>query len=165
MDNLRRETPFEPAKAALALSPEVFFRNWQQTGARVVRAQERMMLSVANAIRMEMQFGQEMIKDHITPLPWIRETGQTTAGRAMQDFERMVAMTRDVSEELRSGFTEAAKLLTEGMGASLEESTEQVGKTMKASVEKAGGTVNAVAEAMEKAAVEDAAVLGKKKTP
>jgi hypothetical protein len=162
MDNLRRESSFEPAKAALALTPEVFFRNWQQTGARVVRAQERMMLSVANAIRMEMQFGQEMIKDHITPLPWTRETGQTTAGRAMQDFERIVAVTRDVSEELRSGFTEAAKLLTEGMGAPPQE-TEPADKTVRAAAETNGGALNAVAEAMEKAVVEDAAGLRKTK--
>ena len=35
--------------------PDVLFRNWQQIGARMMRAQERVLHGVASAARLEMR--------------------------------------------------------------------------------------------------------------
>ncbi|HQT47522.1 MAG TPA: hypothetical protein PLY97_09895 [Acidocella sp.] len=86
-------------------------RNWQLTGIRIVRAQERMLHGMMRAAQLEMQFGQEFFAGRMALLG--NAGSHETPDRATQELERMMAMLREVNEELRSGFVEATQLLTE----------------------------------------------------
>jgi hypothetical protein len=97
--------------ASSGLHPETMLRNWQLTGIRIVRAQERMLHGMMRAAQLEMQFGQEFFAGRMALLG--NAGSHETPDRATQELERMMAMLREVNEELRSGFVEATQLLTE----------------------------------------------------
>src|ERR1700756_208552 len=65
METSRQDFAQERTRAALTLMPETFVRNWQMTGLRVLRAQERMLHGMMSAARLEMQFGQDLIMNRM----------------------------------------------------------------------------------------------------
>jgi hypothetical protein len=122
MQNYTQDTSSSQAKAGVALSPEAFLRNWQEAGARVLRAQERMLHGMMNAARLELQFGQDFLSHRLDTLQAGSASGRTE--QAMKEIDRVTTLLRDVNEELRSGFSEATKLLTEG--TPMEEAAQHV---------------------------------------
>ncbi len=112
METSRHDAAAERTRAVLTMMPETFVQNWQTTGVRMLRAQERMLHGMMSVARLEMQFGQELM-NHMLRFNTRSENGATRAGGAFQEFDRMITMMREVSEELRTGFSEATQLLTE----------------------------------------------------
>jgi ElaB/YqjD/DUF883 family membrane-anchored ribosome-binding protein len=94
--------------------PETLVRNWQITGLRVLRAQERMLDGMMSATRLEMQFGQDLIMNRMAR-------------------DRMITMIREVTDELSSGFKEATQLLTE----TADEVIQDTAKAVKATTDRA----------------------------
>ena len=110
METSRQEAVQERTRAALAMMPETFVRNWQLTGLRVLRAQERMLHGMMSAARLEMQFGQDLLMNRMARFNASGDNGGRNEG-AFQEFDRMITMMREVTEELRTGFSEATQLL------------------------------------------------------
>ncbi|HEY1856634.1 hypothetical protein [Acidocella sp.] len=125
METSRHEAAHERTRAILAVTPETFVRNWQLTGLRVLRAQERMLHSMMSAARLEMQFGQDVLANRMSRFNSRSENGARADG-AFQEFDRMITMMREVTEELRGGFTEATQLLTEAAEESLRDTKKAV---------------------------------------
>jgi hypothetical protein len=133
METSRHDTAAqERTRAALAIMPETFVRNWQLTGLRVLRAQERILHGMMTAARLEMQFGQDLLMNRMARLNARGEDGGHRDG-AFQEFDRMVTLMREVTEELRSGFNEATQLLTE----TAEEAIHKTGAAAQATTDKA----------------------------
>ena len=133
METSRHDAAQERTRAALAIMPETFVRNWQMTGLRVLRAQERMLHGMMSAARLEMQFGQDLIMNRMARFSSRPETGARADG-AFQELDRMITLMREVTEELRSGFNEATQLLTETAEESIRDTTK---KPCRRSTEKA----------------------------
>jgi hypothetical protein len=106
------------------LSPETFVRNWQQTGMRILRAQERMLQGVTSAAKLEMRFGQELMESRLALLKWTEQDPQSRSDHAIQEVEKILSLVRGVTEELRVSFTEATKLLADATQEAVEHSKE-----------------------------------------
>jgi hypothetical protein len=65
METSRHDAAAERTHAALTMVPETLVRNWQMTGLRMLRAQERMLHGMMSVTRLEMQYGQDLIKNQI----------------------------------------------------------------------------------------------------
>jgi hypothetical protein len=137
METSRHDPAQERTRAALAIMPETFVRNWQMTGLKVLRAQERMLHGMMSAARLEMQFGQDLIMNRMARFNARGENGQHGDG-AFQELDRMITMMREVTEELRSGFNEATQLLTENA----EEVIQKTGTAAQAATDKAAETAH-----------------------
>jgi ElaB/YqjD/DUF883 family membrane-anchored ribosome-binding protein len=103
--------------------PETFVRNWQITGLRVLRAQERMLHGMMSAARLEMQFGQDVIMNRMARFNG-RSEDRTRGESGFQELDRLITMIREVTEELRSGFNEATQLLTDTADEVIEDTTK-----------------------------------------
>src|ERR1700722_12234850 len=132
METSRHDATHERTRAALAIMPETFVRNWQLTGLRVLRAQERILHGMMSAARLEMQFGQDLLMNRVARLNARGEEGAHRDG-AFQEFDRMVTMMREVTEELRTGFNEATQLLTDAA----DETIQKTGAAVQATTNKA----------------------------
>lgn len=152
--------PQNQDKSAISLSSETMLRSWQQSGARMMRAQERMLSSMMSAAKLEMQFGQTLMQNRLSLL---QHTGQDTPPSPMTEIEKMLNMMREVSEELRNGFREALAALTDGAGAeaqdALNSSTEAVEIAVEQTAKMARHATKTGAQLAEKGAeaVEEAA--------
>ncbi len=122
MQNYTQDTSNGQTKSGRPLSPEAFLRNWQEAGARVLRAQERMLHGMMSAARLELQFGQDFLSHRLETLQAGSASGRTE--QAMKEIDRVTTLLREVNEELRTGFSEATKLLTEG--TPMEEAAQHV---------------------------------------
>ncbi len=78
----------------------------------MLRAQECMLHGIMSATRLEMQFCQDLIINRMARFN-ARSENSTRGDGAFQEFDRMITMMREVSEELHAGFSEATHLLTE----------------------------------------------------
>jgi hypothetical protein len=141
METSRQEAAQERTRAAMALMPETFVRNWQMTGLRVLRAQERMLHGMMSAARLEMQFGQDLLMNRMARFNTRGDNGVRGEG-AFQEFDRMITMMREVTEELRSGFNEATHLLTETADEVIQETVQKTGAAAQAATDKAAETVH-----------------------
>jgi ElaB/YqjD/DUF883 family membrane-anchored ribosome-binding protein len=126
METSRQDAAQERTRAALAIMPETFVRNWQMTGLKVLRAQERMLHGMMSAARLEMQFGQDLIMNRMARFN-ARGDNAPRGDGAFQELDRMITLMREVTEELRSGFNEATQLLTESTDEVLQESVKTAG--------------------------------------
>ena len=160
METSRHEASHERTRAILAITPETFVRNWQLTGLKVLRAQERMLHGMMSAARLEMQFGQDLLTNRMARFNSRHENGARADG-AFQEFDRMITMMREVTEELRNGFTEATQLLTETAEESLRDAQKAVQTVADKSAEAAhdslqssGKFTKMIVEATENAGTE-----------
>jgi gas vesicle protein len=141
METSRQDAAQERSRATLAMMPETFVRNWQMTGLRVLRAQERMLHGMMSAARLEMQFGQDLLMNRMARFTPRSENGARTDG-AFQEFDRMIAMMREVTEELRSGFSEATQLLTETADEAFRDTTKKAGQAAQALTDRGAEAVH-----------------------
>jgi hypothetical protein len=135
METSRQDFAQERTRAALTLMPETFVRNWQMTGLRVLRAQERMLHGMMSAARLEMQFGQDLIMNRMVRFNSRDEGGR--ADGAFQELDRLITMIREVTEELRSGFNDATQLLTETADEVIQDTTKAAGTAAQAATDRA----------------------------
>jgi ElaB/YqjD/DUF883 family membrane-anchored ribosome-binding protein len=131
------------------MMPETFVRNWQMTGLRVLRAQERMLHGMMSAARLEIQFGQDLLKNRMARFTPRSENRARTDG-GFQEFDRMISMMREVTEELRSGFSEATQLLTDTADEALRETTKKAGQTAQALADRGAEAVHESLQTSEK---------------
>jgi hypothetical protein len=124
METSRHDVTTERTRAAITMMPETFVRNWQMTGLRMLRAQERMLHGMMSAARLEMQFGQDLIMNRMARFNTRSENAPRGDG-AFQELDRMITMMREVTEELRTGFSEATQLLTEDADESVQDSVKK----------------------------------------
>jgi hypothetical protein len=136
MADLHQETSAGPGYTGLPLSPEAFMRRWQQAGVRALRAQERLMSGMMKVTRLEIEYGQEFFSSHMGMLKWDDANPQQGADRTAQDMQRLFTVTRAVSEELRRGFAEATRLLTDGMLPQFDEAREQATEALEQTAHK-----------------------------
>ncbi len=141
METSRQDVAQERTRAALAIMPETFVRNWQMTGLKVLRAQERMLHGMMSAARLEMQFGQDLIMNRMARFNARGENGPRADG-AFQELDRMITLMREVTEELRSGFNEATQLLTETADEAFKETVKSAGAAAHAATDKAAETAH-----------------------
>ncbi len=107
-------------KAMTALDPEHFFRDWQQGALRMVRAQECMMQGMLAAARAEVRFGQEFMARRVNLWKWEAPEPGRASDAASEEIDRLIGVVREINEELREGFTEAVKLMSEGAPAFMQ---------------------------------------------
>ena len=92
-------------------------RLWQENANRAMRANERMMRGMMSALKLEFQLGQELLEHRMNTMRAASQTdkpieaGQTIFDRHVQEMERLVATMREVSEEMRSSFGDATKMM------------------------------------------------------
>ncbi len=92
-------------------------RIWQENANRMLRANERMMHGMMSALKLEFQLGQELLEHRMNTMRAASQTdkpieaGQTIFDRHVQEMERLVATMREVSEEMRSSFGDATKMM------------------------------------------------------
>lgn len=141
--------------AAMVLNPEHMMRNWQSRTIRVLRAQERLSQGMLAAARAELRFGQEFLTSRLGLLRWDAAEPGHMSEQAQRDLENLVSVMREVSEEIRSGFSEAAEMLRGEPGAAAEEETGTAGDvaarqepevSAKEAAEKAGERTAKMAE-------------------
>ena len=149
METSRQDGAQERSRATLAIMPETFVRNWQMTGLRVLRAQERMLHGMMSAARLEIQFGQDLLKNRMARFTPRSENRARTDG-GFQEFDRMISMMRKVTEELRSGFSEATQLLTDTADEALRETTKKAGQTAQALADRGAEAVHESLQTSEK---------------
>lgn len=142
METSRQETAQERTRAAMTIMPETFVRNWQMTGLKVLRAQERMLYGMMSAARLEMQFGQDLIMNRMARFNTRSDNGSRGGDGAFQELDRMITMMREVTEELRSGFNEATQLLTENAEEVLQDTVKGASAAAHAATEKAAETAH-----------------------
>ena len=138
MDNFTHDT-------SSPLNPETFMRNWQQTGMRILRAQERMLQGVTTAAKLEMRYSQEVMESRLSLLKWSETDMQDRSSYARQEVDKLVTLLRDVSEELRTGFSEATRLLANAA----EEAVTHAKEAAHASAEEASSLMHQQAEAAQ----------------
>jgi len=161
METSRQEAVQDRTRAALAMMPEAFVRNWQLTGLRVLRAQERMLHGMMSAARLEMQFGQDLLMNRMARFNASGDNGGRNEG-AFQEIDRMITMMREVTEELRTGFSEATQLLTDTAeevaqntarkaGAAAQAAADNVADATHESLQNSGKFANKVVESTAEA--------------
>jgi hypothetical protein len=161
MQNYTQDTSSGQAKMAQPLSPETFLRNWQEAGARMLRAQERMLHGMMSAARLELQFGQDFLSHRLETLQ--AGSASVRTDQAMKEIDRVTTLLREVNEELRTGFAEATKLLTEGtpMEEAGQHVTEAVDRASRRTEELVDDGLHKGAEAAKQAADETVATIQK----
>lgn len=151
MADIYQSSDYGRGKAFPAITAQFLAGNFQQTGLRMLRAQERVLHGMANAARLEMKYGQDLLSSRLSLLDWHNHS-QPPAEHAAADFELTMTMLREVTEELRSGFTEAAKLLTEDAAPAVQEAVEKVNEALAESADQVKETAQAASAAVKKAA-------------
>lgn len=115
------ETQFEDAAKTgvetMKSEGNTMLRLWQENANRAMRANERMMHGMMSALKLEFQLGQELLEHRMNTMRAASQTdkpieaGQTIFDRHVQEMERLVATMREVSEEMRSSFGDATKMM------------------------------------------------------
>jgi hypothetical protein len=115
------ETQFEDAAKSgvetMKSEGNTMLRLWQENANRAMRANERMMRGMMSALKLEFQLGQELLEHRMNTMRAASQTdkpieaGQTIFDRHVQEMERLVATMREVSEEMRSSFGDATKMM------------------------------------------------------
>jgi len=135
------------AKTSFALTPEAFIQHFQKNTLRVLRAQERMMHGLVKAAQLEMRFGQELLHSRLELLGGKSMEARPATEHATGEIERILTMMREVTEELRSGFTDAARLLSEKADAQTKDAVESFAETLEDSVHDAEDVIQRGADA------------------
>ncbi len=94
-----------------ALDPEDFMRQWQARASKLLHAQERIAQGMAAAARAQLRYGQEYMVSHINMLHWDVVDAEHLSAQARKDIENFAALVKEVSGEIRNGFTEAGEIL------------------------------------------------------
>jgi len=110
------------ADLSSGMNPAAFMVHWQKAGLQLMRAQERVLHGMLSAARAEVQFGHDLLIERMTSLNAAAH-GETQTG--VPEVERLLTMVREVTEELNTGFSEAAKMVAEGLSFALEEEMEE----------------------------------------
>jgi hypothetical protein len=90
-------------------------RVWQHNATRMLRANERLMHGIMSAAKLQIELGQEVLQHRLDRM---QAGAPESAGHSMieqqtKEMERLMAAMREISEEMRISFAEAAKLLFE----------------------------------------------------
>jgi hypothetical protein len=101
-------------QAAASFSPEKMMRDWQQNATRLLRAQERILRGIAGAAQLEISYGQEVLSTRLALLHGDAPKPAAAGTQVSAEMEKLVALMKEVSDELRTSFTEAMQLLREG---------------------------------------------------
>ncbi len=101
-------------KAAASFAPEKMMRDWQQSATRLLRAQERILRGIAGAARLEISYGQEVLNTRLALLHSDAAKPAAAGTQVSAEVEKLVALMHEVSDELRTSFSEAMQLLREG---------------------------------------------------
>ncbi|MBU6419133.1 MAG: hypothetical protein KGQ79_05325 [Proteobacteria bacterium] len=126
-----------------ALDPEQVIQKWQARAYRFLHAQERIAQSMAAAARAQLRYGQEFMVSRTELLHWDTAEPGHLAEHAQRDLEQLVSVVREVSAEIRTGFSDAAKMLSEEAPAEI-----------RVSMEAASAAADKVVEAMEEEVAE-----------
>ncbi len=94
-----------------ALNPEEIMRLWQTRTSKLLHAQERIAQGMAAAMRAQLRYGQEFMVSHMNIMQWEVADAAHLSEQARKDIENFAALIKEVSGEIRSGFTEAGELL------------------------------------------------------
>jgi cell division septum initiation protein DivIVA len=113
MDRVHRDAPPGFGTTIPVMKPEQIVHNWQQNAVRMLRAQERVAQGVVAAARVEMRYSQELMASRLGLFKWDADDLPNAGDRAAEELEKFVSVVREMTEELRSGFTEATRLLSE----------------------------------------------------
>lgn len=111
MDRIHHDITSGFDKAIGAFNTEGLMRGWQQGTMRVLRAQERIMEGMVAAARLEMRYGQELMANRLGMMKWEMPEPGHSSSRATDEVDKFISVVREVTEELRTSFTEATKLL------------------------------------------------------
>jgi hypothetical protein len=90
---------------------------WKDNAGRMLRANERVMHGMMSAIKLEIEFGQQLVEHRINTFKEASQAdkpaaaGQTMVDRYLQEMERLTTTMREVSEEMRKSFGEATKII------------------------------------------------------
>jgi hypothetical protein len=104
-----------------ALNPEEMMRKWQSRTVQVLRAQERISQGMMAAARAELRFGQEFMASRLSMLHWDTTEPGHVSEQAQRDIENLVGVMREVAEEIRTGFAEAAEMMRGEIQAAVRE--------------------------------------------
>jgi hypothetical protein len=101
---------------------------WQNNAARMIRANERIIQGIMSAAKLQIEVGQDVLRHRVDRL---QNTKPDTAPHTIiqhqtQDFQRMIGAMREVSEEWRTTFADAAKLLFEGSEEDFDKAQQAV---------------------------------------
>jgi hypothetical protein len=99
---------------------------WQNNAARMIRANERIIQGIMSAAKLQIEVGQDVLRHRVDRL---QNTKPDTAPHSIiehqtQDFQRIIGALREVSEEWRTTFAEASKLLFEGTDEDLNQAQQ-----------------------------------------
>jgi hypothetical protein len=97
-----------------SFNPEDFVHQWQARASRLLHAQERIAQGLAAAARAQLRYGQEYMVNHINMLHWDVVDAEHLSVQARKDIEGFAALIKEISSEIRDGFTEANELLEAG---------------------------------------------------
>lgn len=127
---------FEQTMAAF--NPTGVMDDWRQRTLSVLRAQERVMQGMAAAVRLELRFGQECMASRLG----LFNGGWAEPGHASQqlteDMDKLVAVIREINDELKACFSDAGKLLQGERAAAPEHKPVGAAQRTKIVVEDAG---------------------------
>jgi len=108
----------------LTAMPELYMRNLQRTGTRMLRAQERMLQSLMQAGHLQMKFSQDF---------WAArgaagrtEGRQDTGTMAVAETERMLSHLREITETVQRGVSEALQSLMDTAEATAQDAHDTV---------------------------------------
>lgn len=107
-------------------------RVWQNNAARMLRANERLMNGIMSTAKLQMELGQEVLQHRLDRMNTVAQTPAPEAGHSMieqqtREIERLMTVMREMAEEMRTSFADAAKLLFEDVeddAAALRNSAE-----------------------------------------
>jgi hypothetical protein len=107
-------------------------RVWQHNATRMLRANERLMNGVMSTAKLQIELGQEVLQHRLDRMNAVTQTPAPEAGKSMieqqtKELERLMHAMREMAEEMRTSFAEAAKLLFEDVeddAAALRESAD-----------------------------------------
>lgn len=94
---------------------------WQHNATRMMRANERLMSGIMSAAKLQIELGQEVLQQRLDRMAathaTTKEDGKSLIEQQTHEMERLMAAMREISEEMRISFAEAAKLLFEDVEA------------------------------------------------
>jgi hypothetical protein len=107
-------------------------RVWQNNATRMLRANERLMNGMMSTAKLQIELGQEVLQHRLERMNAVTQTPAPEAGNSMiehqtKELERLMHAMREMTEEMRTSFAEAAKLLFEDVevdAAALRDSAE-----------------------------------------
>jgi hypothetical protein len=110
----------ESEQALAKFKPDAVLRVWQLSATRMMRANELMMRGLMDVAKKQMEFGQELLQSRLATMQ-STQTGETLTSTTSfakahaetnrEEIQRMVASTREVTDDLKKCFKGATKVL------------------------------------------------------